>query len=91
MSLDDITKIIHAAMISKKFQKGLLDPDTRMGTIGDGYEEEKFLIDPMEKQIFKSIGKTKDLPEFTGGLLTELKKAGVNPETMSFDSNEKKG
>lgn len=70
MPAKDISKIIGAAITSSTFRINLLNPDTRMKAINNGYLNEKFNLDDGEKKMLTELGNFETLAGFAQALTT---------------------
>lgn len=67
----DVAKIISAGIVNAKFRAMLLNQNTRMEVINDGYLDEKFNLDDGEKKRFAELGNFETLSELAQALIIQ--------------------
>lgn len=71
-SQKEINKLIAAGVVNREFKKKLLNPETRIIAINDGYGGESFDITPAEEEKLLAI-KATTLPEFAEKIVTDFR------------------
>jgi hypothetical protein len=76
MPTKDISNVIQAGLVSGKFRTGLLNQDTRMETIDNGFLNVNFSLDIYEEKVLKSLGNFDNMEGLSKALIEKIPELG---------------